>query len=181
MKKYYKDYKLVSRILQNGKLGQEIEYTGRHYICRLDKEELRKKKIYCLTLALCSDIALIGVGILNTSGSRVFYVALPYVCLFFPVVFCFMGAVRFITSGDRLEYAAYDRSVNRLRKSAVGQVILSGMAVAGDLCYLFFGKDREEILKEIIYLGGMALVLALGILLLRTRTAGIYEAREQNS
>jgi hypothetical protein len=176
MKKYVKDYKLVTKLLPNGKTRNETEYIGEYYISRLSGKELTKRKVYCLALALCSDIMMIGIGLINTVGSRVAYVALPYVILFLPSVYCLMGAVRFITAKDKLEHTAFDRSVNRIRKSATGQIILSAIAVIGDIICLFSIKNLEKLFLEAIFLSGMIVILILSILMLRIIKKPCYEA-----
>lgn len=177
MKKYIKDYKLVTKYLPNGRTKQTAEYTGKYYICRLSKTELIKKKLYHFTLVLCSGATVMGVGLLDTSGSRVVYVALPYVLLLFPVALSLIGVIRFATSGNRLNYEAYDKTKNRIHRSAIGQVGLSLLTIAGDLCYLFFGRV-EYLHKEIIFMMGIILTLFFGILLYKIQKKVIYEVEE---
>ena len=178
MKKYYKDYKLISKHLPNGKVRQEVKYDGNYYTCRLSETELRKKKVYYLALALCSNATMLGVGLLNTSGSRVIYVALPYVCLFIPTFFCLMGVLRFMVVGNKLEYATYDKSRNRIRRSTIGQIILSSVVALGDICYLLLSDNIEKLLRELFFLGGMILVLILSIRFLIIQKTIIYEIEE---
>lgn len=178
MKKYVKEYKLVTKLLPKGKTRKEIEYIGEYYVSQLSGKELTKRKVYCLALALCSDITMISMGLINTVGSRVAYVALPYVILFLPSVYCLMGAIRFVTAKDKLEHASYDRSVNRIRKSATGQIILSAMAVIGDIICLFSIKNLEKLLLEAVFLCGMAVILILSILMLRIIKKPCFEVEK---
>lgn len=178
MKKYLKDYKLVTKSLPNGRTKQTAEYIGKYYICRLSKRELIKKKLYHLTLVLCSSATVMGVGLINTSGSRVAYVALPYVLLFLPVALSLIGAIRFAVSGDRLGYEAYDKTKNRIHRSAIGQVVLSGLTILVDLSYVFFGGRVEYLHKEIIFMMGISLILLLAVLLIKIQKKVIYEVEE---
>ncbi|MGF7142875.1 uncharacterized membrane protein YbjE (DUF340 family) [Anaerotaenia torta] len=178
MKKYQKDYKLIPYLQPNGKIKEKAEYTGKYYIARHSEAELRKIKRYSLTLTLCGMLAMAGAGMLNTNTGRVMYVALPYACLFFPVVFNLLGAVKFLTVGDKLEFAAYDKSVNRIRRSSIGQLVLSSITVIGSLCFFFFGEKTERIAEEIVFLGSMVLVFLCGIILLKSRMTGSYTVKE---
>ena len=178
MKKYNKYYKLVTHYLPGGKVKQEIEYTGKHYICRFNKTEFRKRRVYFLTLTLCSTIIMMCAGLLDTSSSRVFYVAIPYVCLFLPIIFGLIGAINLITLDNKLEYAAYDKSIKRIHRASAGQLALSSITIIGDICYLFFAVNMDKLGKELIFLGGMIIVLVFGILLLRIRKMIIYEVEE---
>lgn len=178
MKKYYKDYKLVTKIHMNGKAKQEVQYSGKYYISQLNKAELLKVKVRYFALALCSDIALIGVGLINTPGSRILYIALPYVGLFFPAFYCLMGAIKFSSAGDKLVYAAFDKSINRIYRSCLGQIILSSITIIGEICYLLFNKHKDRLLGELLFLSGMVIVLALNVLLFRNRNTVIYKVDE---
>jgi hypothetical protein len=178
MKKYSKDYKLVPGTMKNGRLKEDVEYTGKYYVSRQSRTELSKKKTYSLLLSVCCVMILAGVGLLNTSGSRVFYIAVPYACMFLPSVFCMMGAVRSIRSGDRLEYAAYDKSIKRIFRSTVGSVIINVIVVIGDFRFLFSGLNSSEMRSEIIFLAGMFLLLLLSILHLRIQKEIVYESED---
>jgi hypothetical protein len=118
---------------------------------------------------------MIGAGLLNTSGSRVLYVAMPYVCLFFPVVFNVIGAVVLMSAGSKLEFAAYDKSINRIHKSSIGQLVISGITATGDICYLLFGSHTDQMRREMVFLICMVIVLLISILLLRVRKILNYE------
>lgn len=153
-------------------------YDGNYYACRLSETELRKKKIHCLALALCSNATVLGVGLINTSGSRVIYVALPYVSLFIPTFFCLMGVLRFMVVGNKLEYATFDKSQNRIYRSTIGQIILSSVVALGDICYLLLYENIENLLREIVFLGGMLFVLIISLRLLIIKKTIIYEVEE---
>jgi hypothetical protein len=178
MKKYYKDYKLVSKELPNGKSKQTAEYIGKYYICRLDETVLRRFKLYFLTLALCSGATAIGIGFLNNPGSRIFYVALPYASLFLPVMYSILGALGFITKGNKLEQAAYDKTRKRIYRSTVWQIILSSAAFAGDLIFIIIKKDRDIFLREAAFAGCLLLILVLNIIFIKLQKKVTYEVED---
>lgn len=178
MKKYYKDYKLVSKKMPDGKIKQVAVYIGKYYICRLNETEFRKFKLYFLTLVLCSGTAAIGAGFLNNPGSRVAYVALPYVSLFLPIVFSFLGTIGFITSGIKLEQAAYDKTKIRLYRSTIWQIVLSSIALLGDILFIIIEKDKDIISTELIFTGSMLLILVLNIIFLQLQKKVIYQVED---
>lgn len=177
MRKYKKYYKLDTQYLPDGKVKHEIEYTGKYYICRLDKNVFTKKKVYHLTLALCSVIIMAAIGFLDTSSSRVFYVAVPYACLFLPVIYNLMGAANLFRLENKLEFSAYDKSINRIYRSSAGQLALGGITAVGDIIYLF-SANADDYWGEYIFLGGMIIVLIFSALQLGIRKMNIYEVEE---
>jgi hypothetical protein len=178
MKKYFKDYNLVTESRENGISNQRAEYKGKYYICQLNKVETVKNKLYLFTLALCSGAVLIAVGLLNTSGSKIFYVALPYVGMFLPAVFSLLGIVRLITEGNRLEFVAYDKSRNRMYRSSITQIILSSLTIIGDICYFSIKENIMNQQREIIFLIGIICVLLFNILLFIILKKVIYKVEE---
>lgn len=174
MKKYLKDYSLNPKAANNGKIKEDIEYIGKYYISGQDRKELGKYKRYCLLLALCGVVMLTGAGLLNTSGSRVFYIAVPYACQFLPAIFGLMGAIRLLRSDDRLEYAAYDKSVKRMYHSTVGVLILNIIVVIGDILFLLSGSGTGEMLSEIVFLTCMLILLLISLLFLKVQKKIVY-------
>lgn len=178
MKKYYKDYKLVPKELPNGKIKYVTEYIGKYYICQLDERKLRVFKLLYFALVLCSGAAAIGIGFIDNPGSRVLYVALPYVSLFLPIVFSLLGTIGFMTAGNKLEQAAYDRTKIRLYRSTVWQIILSGMAFIGDMIFIISEKDKDLFLKEAAFAASMLLVLILNIIFVKLQKIVIYKVKD---
>jgi len=180
MKEYYKDYKLIPKKLPNGKVKKVAVYVGKYYICELDEIKLRKFKLYFFTLVLCSGATAIGLGFINNPGSRIMYVALPYVSLFLPLVFGFLGTIRFMTSGNILEQAAYDKSKKRIYRSTVWQIILSGLAFVGDIIFIIIEKDKEILRKEAVFTAGMLLILVINIVFLKLQREVDYQVKDPN-
>lgn len=178
MKKYYKDYKLVPKELPNGKVKHVTEYVGKYYICQLDERKLRVFKLYYIALVLCSGAIAIGIGFIDNPGSRVLYVALPYVSLFLPIVFSLSGTIGFMTAGDILEQAAYDRTKIRLYRSTVWQIMLSGVAFIGDMIFIITEKNKDIFLKESAFAAGMLLISVLNIIFIKLQKKVIYKVKD---
>jgi hypothetical protein len=180
MKKYYKDYKLVSKTLTNGKVKQVAEYIGKYYICQLSETDILKHKLYYLTLALCSGATAIGVGFLGIPGDKVAYVALPYVSLFLPIVFNLMGTILFAFSGNKLEQAAYDKTKIRIHRSTIWQIVLSCLASLGNIIFTFFKGNKDMYWKNWVFTGCMLLVLAINIVFLQLQKRVTYQVEDPN-
>lgn len=177
-KKFYKDYKIVTKELPNGKIKQVAEYIGKYYVCSLNEIELRKYKIYFLTLALCSSITVIGIGFLNNPGSRILYVSLPYVSLFLPMAYSLMGTVGFMTSGKRIELPKYDKTKMRIYRSTIWQIALSGITIGGDLIFFFLNKNIKMLQKEMLFVVGIILILVINIIFLQLQKKVIYQVED---
>lgn len=180
MKKYYKDYKLVSKTQPNGKLKQVAEYVGRYYICQLSESDFKRYKFYYLTLTLCSSATAIGLGFLNNPGSRIAYVALPYVSLFLPIFFMIIGTIGFIYSGNKLVQVAYDKTKIRIRRSTIWQIALSFLASIGNIIFTLNKGSADTLLKNWVFTGGMLLVLVLNIVFLQLQKRVTYGVEDPN-
>lgn len=180
MKKYYKDYKLVLKTLPNGKVKEVAEYVGRYYICRLNKTEIKRHKLYYIALALCSSATVIGLGFINNPGSRIAYVALPYVSLFLPMVYMIMGTIGFIYSGEKLEQATYDKTKVRIYRSTIWQMALSSLSAIGNIVFTLLKGSSDSLLKNWIFTGGMLLVLVINIAFLQLQKRVTYGVEDPN-
>lgn len=178
MKKYYKDYKLVSRTLPNGKVKQVAEYIGKYYISCLSKTDLKKMKFYYLALVLCSSATAMGAGFLNNPGSRIVYVALPYVSLFLPIAYSLMGTIGFIRTDEKLTRVLYDKTKVRIRRATIWQILLSVLAILGDVVFILYRIDKNFLQKELVFLGCLVLVLLLNILFVQFQKRVVYQVED---
>ncbi len=179
MKKYDKYYKLASQTLPNGKVKQVTEYIGKYYISQLSEKKLRRYKLYYMLLVLFSGAIAIGVGFLNHPGSRVVYVALPYVTLIIPITYSLMGIIGFIYTGKRLEQAVYDKTKIRIRSATIWQIALSCMTGLGNIVLTLIKESDDSLLKDWVFTGGMLSLLALSICFLQLQKRVIYEVEDK--
>lgn len=179
MKKYYKDYEMIQKTQANGKVKEEAKYIGDYYISQISKVALNRKKIYHSALSLCSVAIVIAVGILNTPGSRVIYVSLPYVCLYIPAIFSLIGTTQFLGVGERLEYMVYDKTRNRVRKSIGGIIVISLLTIIGDVFFILYRHPIERLQVELIFLTGITILLILNAFFLyKIQKEKIYKKEE---
>ncbi|NLL72299.1 MAG: hypothetical protein GX237_02080 [Clostridiales bacterium] len=178
MKKYYKDYKLVSKTLPSGRVKQVAEYIGKYYICQLSETNLRRYKSYYFALVLCSCTTAIGAGFINNPGSRIAYVALPHVSLFLPMVYNFIGTIGFMTSKSKLERGTYYKTKIRIRRSTIWQIILSSMAILGDIIYMIYGLDGNSVQKELVFTVCMVLILVINLIYLQLQKRVVYQVED---
>lgn len=175
MKKYYKDYKPVTKVQTQGQLKQEVEYIGSYYYYKLTKEELKKKKIQYGIHELIIAMILLGVGFLDNPGNRMFYVVLPYVGMFLPTAYSILGVILFIKSKNKMEYATFDKSRNRIYRSTIACIILGIMTIVGDFCFILLRAPSAKLGYELGFLAGMIAVVALSIHFLLLQKKVVYD------
>ena len=76
-------------------------------------------------------VLLIAMGLLNSEGTRVIYVALPYVSIFLPVFLLFGDAYKVTRARHPMRRAEYERSVVQMRRATVAALVLSLCVLAG--------------------------------------------------
>lgn len=94
MKKYGKDYR---------KAAGGYEYTGNWYKTALTGDALKKEaRFFWICLAMMSVQFVLGLS-LNNAGSRILWILLPFVALFLPLLYGWLGSAKLYSIGKRLE------------------------------------------------------------------------------
>ena len=94
MKKYGKDYR---------KRADGYEYTGNWYKTALTGENLKRAvRFFWICLAVMSMQFVLGLS-LNNAGSRILWILLPFVALFLPLLYGWLGSAKLYRIGTRLE------------------------------------------------------------------------------
>ena len=94
LKKYGKDYR---------KAAGGYEYTGNWYKSTLTGDDLKRAaRFFGICLAVMSVQFVLGLS-LNNAGSRILWILLPFVALFLPLLYGWMGSVKLYRIGKRLE------------------------------------------------------------------------------
>jgi hypothetical protein len=183
MKKYYKDYRLINKTLPNGKTKQVAEYIGEYYICQLSDRNFKLYKLYLFALAICSSAIVIGAGVINNSGSRMAYVALPYVLLYLPTVFILMSVIVFALSGKKLEQAAYDKIKIRMYRSTIWNIALSSIACIGNIVFTLYMSEKMSkgiLVSNWLFTGSMIILLGISLFFLQFQKRVIYQVEDPN-
>ncbi|MDI9508538.1 MAG: hypothetical protein GX319_01010 [Clostridiales bacterium] len=180
MKKNYKDYKLVWKTLPNGKTKQVAEYIGQYYVCQLTTKEFRRYKFYYLALVLCSGTIAIGAGLINNPGSKVAYVALPYVSLLIPITISFIGTIDFISSGIKIKQIEYVKTKLRIKRSTICQMVLSSLAGIGNIMLTISDNNEAGSWINGVFTGSMLLILIISIAFFSLQMKVNYRVEDTN-
>lgn len=193
MRKYVTDYK-------RGEDG--YEYTKEWYKSHLDGENLKKQAVLLMGIsAFVTLLFIVGLS-LNNSGSRVFWILMPFVCAVFPVAYSWRGGIALYTfcrkeSGKKHERsdgrgtasskviipkerkghmlrAEYEQSIRRINRSSWALLILTGGSLGADIVFIL--KNTEEILmgREIVF-AVITLLMCLSAIFLTVRTGQIIK------
>lgn len=162
--KYKDDYSRFLRMNGKGRVVPDICYTGDYYI--LPFEESQKKKTAWVNLffsVLLFAIQLFA-GMLNQDSSRTFWIVYPYMFVFLPVAYMFLGAVTYFGVPHKMQKAHYETSLMRLRHSCVGAMILVGISGLLDIVYIIRNRGSIRMGMELCYLFLHVLFLLMAVL-----------------
>ena len=175
MKKYGKDYR---------KAADGYEYIGSWYKTALTGDALKKEaRFFWICLAVMSVQFVLGLS-LNNAGSRILWILLPFVALFLPLLYGWMGSAKLYGIGKRLENARanqaasdalqvqipkahqshlrrseYEQSFRRLLRSFVAGAVLSNAV------FLVLVSDAAlgSVAGEAVFAGNAAVLAVLNL------------------
>lgn len=179
--KYKNDYEVKS-VERKGFFGlkrkKELVYTGTFYV--FENKESKVKQMSWLSFALVCFIAalFIGVGFLNNEGTRKIYVTFPYIFMFLPIFYGFLGTMKSIQSKTRMSRIEYERSVERVKKSSFSLVVLSIATVIGQGLFIIRNQVSGVHRFDYIFLSGILLIGGIAFLLFQVQKK--YVVREEN-
>ncbi|MDO4633515.1 MAG: hypothetical protein Q4B01_06630 [Eubacteriales bacterium] len=130
-----------------------MKYSDMSYY-HLDMDEEQKRRSAWKNLYFVTGIAVLhtAAGLLNQPSSRTFYVVYPYLTVFLPLIYAFLGVGTYFRSGVRMSSRQYREGLQRIRRSLLGILALKGIGILLELVYLCRNYSRVPIGREIAYL-----------------------------
>ncbi len=147
-------------------LGGAYTYSGKYFKFDMPKKELRRVKAVLAVLAFALAALFVFAGILNSAGSRILYVILPYAVMLLPILFILSDIYKIAVNICPMTRKQYDHSVVQLKHSTAAVIIFSAMSSVGDIIYLLFFCSPADLSKELIYLVACLGILITSIILL---------------
>lgn len=141
-------------------LGGDYTYSGAYFKFDMPEKELRHVKAALAVLTSALAALFVFAGMLNSAGSRILYVILPYAVMLLPILFMLSDIYKIAVIIRPMTRKQYDHSVVQLKRSTVAVIIFSAMSAVGDIIYLLFFCSPADVSKELIYL-----IACLGILI----------------
>ena len=139
-----------------GKDKREAVYIGSYF--GFPVEDARRRRVCGWAVALWALAlgAMIGCGLINYNGSRCFYVLPFYLFSVFPLFYGGWGALRLARCKARITAVDKDEGYDRLRSSAIGLAILSGLHTIGEIVLMLLGGADGALVREIVCAALMA-------------------------
>jgi hypothetical protein len=147
-------------------LSGDYEYTGSYFKFDMPEEILKRVKIALAVLTVSVAVLFVFAGMLNSAGSRVLYVILPYAVLLLPILFMLSDVYKIAVNKKPMTRKQYDHSVLQLKRSTLAIIIFSAMSAVGDIVYILFFCSPVDLFGELIYLAACLCILVISIALL---------------
>jgi hypothetical protein len=167
MKRYADDYETVMKTDEKGREKKIAVYRGDYFECSLDQAGLgtfkRKSRVF---LGLAAVLHISG-GFINNQGMFQFYVALPYVFAFFPLMYMAAGVLRLPKEKRKYRRDEMGLSFDRIKLNSRGLLFFLGMGTIGEILFLVFGTVSGQRLLEYWYLALEMMTAAAVYLLIR--------------
>ena len=178
-KLYTQNYEVRQITLPDGSVREEIIYKGDYYCPQWTPQQKLATKVICSLLISGSVALFILVGLLNTAGSRQYYVLLPFFATSFPIVFEVFAIFRLLFSPDKMPIDIFHNSLLRLRKSSVVAFAFAAVGMAGEMIFLIQNPANYATGELMLLLGLTGIFadnLALFLLVRRIRHTVVSNA-----
>lgn len=150
--RYADDYETVITQDEKGNEKKSAVYRGDYYRFDLDEEGIVNfRRISFLLLTAIIVLHVCG-GFLNNLGMYQFYVALPYVIAFFPLLYLAAGVLRLPKEKRRYRREEIGLSFDRLKTASIVLVIFLAIGILGEVIFLLFFSTGEQSMLEYLYL-----------------------------
>ncbi len=150
--RYRDDYTSTSYLDASGKVVKGTRYNGDVYVLPFDTKEKRRTGVINLGFSLLFVLLFAAGGMVNQDSSHTFWIVFPYIFIFLPIGYFFLGAVSYFGTSVRMERAAYDGSLQRMRHSCLGAMVLTVISAVLDILYLVLYHDTIQVDRECVYL-----------------------------
>lgn len=162
--KYKDDYSWFAKLNGKGRVVDDICYTGDYYVLPFDKEQKKKTNRVNIGYTVVLIALQIAAGMLNQDSSRTFWIVYPYLFIFLPLAYMFVGAVSYYSDPLRMQKAQYETGLARIRRSCIGAMVLTGISAVLDVVYIILHHAEIHMGREILYLLCHILFLAVAFM-----------------
>jgi hypothetical protein len=152
MKKYTDDYETVITMDEKGHEKQLTVYRGGYFEVALDEQGMVNFKRTCIILLALIIIMHVGGGFVGNRGMYQFYVALPYVFAFFPLLYMAAGVFRLPKEKRTYRRDEIGLSFNRIKTASIILMVCLGIGVIGEITFLLLFSVGDQGVLEYLYL-----------------------------
>lgn len=152
MRRYADDYETVITTDKEGREKKTAVYRGDYFEFALDEKGIARFRRNCLVLLAAIVIFHISGGFVGNRGMYQFYIALPYVIAFFPLIYMALGVLRLPTEQRKYRRDEIGLSFERMKTASSVLLIITGIGVLGVIFFLLFVSAGDQLLLEFLYL-----------------------------
>jgi len=178
-RKYTDQFELQTVKTQKGFRRMAV-YRGKYYLAAVPAEKLNRYKAALKGTSLAMAMLFIGMGLLNNSGSRIFYVILPYAALVLPVFFMLVSTITFGKAKDKLTVPELDKTVGRIKTTSIAAFITAAAGAIGSLIFILSGQSSTPG-REIFFACGYVTIAVCAFFSMQIHKNILFEQMDEKS
>ncbi len=167
--RYADDYETVITIDDKGNEKKTAVYRGPYFEMENTEKQLVLFKRLCLVLTVAIVLIHVASGFLANLGMYQFYIGLPYVIAFFPLVYLMDGILRLPNKKRKYRRDEVGFSFDQIKTSTYALLALLGICVIGEAIFIFTHSSIDTGWREILFLAFEALGTVGAFFLTRMR------------
>jgi hypothetical protein len=161
-KRYADDYETVITTDEKGNEKKSAVYRGEYFALSVNEEGLSQFKRNAFWLIIGVVVFHIGSGFVNNRGMNQFYVGLPYVSAFFPMVYLAMSLFRLPKGKPQYRRDEIGLSLGRMKTSSYILLMFQLLSVLGEIAFLLMAAKGDQLILELLYLA-LAILAAAAV------------------
>lgn len=166
-KRYADDYDTVITTDENGNEKKTAVYRGDYFEFELNKEEFARFKRNSYLLLAAIVVLHTGAGFVDNRGMYQFYIALPYVLAFFPLMYLAASILRLPKEKPKYRRDEIGLSFDRMKPTSIVLLILLVSGVLGVIAFLLFFSVGDQRVLEYLYVTLEVLAAASVLIIIR--------------
>ncbi|MEJ2487345.1 MAG: hypothetical protein P8Y68_16595 [Anaerolineales bacterium] len=135
-RKYKDDYKIISSTDERGREKRVASYLGNYYEVSLNQEELLKFKRLSFLLLITAFCLHLAGGFVDNQGMYQFFISLPYVIAFFPMIKIGEAIFRIPTEKRGYRRDEKELSFDQIKTSSYVLIGILGIGLIGEIVFL---------------------------------------------
>ena len=152
MKRYADDYETVVTSDEQGHEKKIAVYRGNYFEVTLNEEGIIHFRRNCFVLLAAIIVLHISGGFIGNRGMYQFYVAIPYVLAFFPLLYVAAGILCLPKEKRKYRRDEIGLSFERMKTASTVLMIFLGIGVLGEIMFLLFVSVKDQRVPEYLYL-----------------------------
>lgn len=139
-RKFKNDYQIEVTMDEKGRDKRRAVYRGKWYQLDLSRAEKKQLGFFSIGALLLFAICYILYMKLSTPSSRCMYVLPVAAAGLMPAAYWIMGLYSMLRAPERMTSVQKEKGIGRVMRSAMGCMLMTGAAAAGDVIFLLSGN-----------------------------------------